>query len=798
MEALIGQRLAGRYRVEEYLGGGAAADVYRVWDTQRSCNLAIKVLRSHLADAPEFTARFHREAEVLSRLQHPNIVRLYGLEQQGELLYMVMDFVDGPSLARRLAAAKAPLPLGETAAIAEDLCAALAYAHRSQVYHRDIKPANILLTKEGKALLSDFGIAKLTEASSLTSFAIGTPAYMSPEQGRGSNLDGRSDIYSLGVVLFEMLAGRPPFVGDTTPYEKGSTQAILYEHANRRPPPLRSINPTMSPEVEAVVAKALAKSSGARFQSAEDLAARLRQPANAMQTRTLTIAAPRSSSVYVDGRLRGSGPLTVGGLSDGAHTVRVEAPGFMNYEHTIMVPEVPSLTVSLQAQAPSAPSETVPVTPALRPASPPPVGPPRRPPQVAQGGAWKRGGPRGPILVLVATAGVLTGVLVLAVLIVALLARGGGGASVAGGKDGGTTATPTASATATRTPTSAVTGATRTPTRSPTSTAGAKLTATSTPSGGPDTLTSGDTVTATMARDAKTSWSFHGEAGQLMELRADRDPTGNVSPAFEVFNPSGKSVLSESDWNGRGYLQVSQILEDTGNFRIVLSGGNGSGPVTLRFWLDPFTGIEPTVELRESLDLPAEIDRFRFQGQPGQFVEVRMVRDPTGPVTPKFTLYNPFGEKVIDDSDWQDTGYLVRSAVLNDAGLFYLNVQAAHEGQVGPYALEVAVDPFIPFAIGQSAFGSITKPVQRDRYQFEGTANQTVYIQVDRDPAGNVTPTFALYDPFWTSVCEEYDYQDDGTVTGECSLKFTGKYTLAVGARGETQSGGYSVLLEAR
>jgi tRNA A-37 threonylcarbamoyl transferase component Bud32 len=790
MEALLGRLLGGRYRVEEYIGGGAAADVYRIWDTQRSCSLAIKVLRAYLSDTPEFTVRFRREAEVLSRLQHPNIVRLYGLEQEGTLLYMVMDFVDGPSLARRLADSRRPLTLDEAVAVTEDLCAALAYAHRSHVYHRDIKPANILLTKQGKALLSDFGIARLTEASSLTAFAIGTPAYMSPEQGQGRELDGRTDIYSLGIVLFEMLAGRPPFVGDDSPYEKGSTQAILYEHANRQPPPLRTFNPAVAPEVGAIVAKALAKSPNGRFQTAEEMAARLREAAAMAPTRTLTIQAPRFAQVTVDGEPRGTGPVTVRGLPDGAHTVRVEAPGFDSYEHTIMVPEVESLTVSLEAQG--AAMSDVP-----RPARPA-GGPPRQPPPVAYGGLSGWRGPRGPLLLLAAAAGALTLTLALAVLVVALLAHGGGdeeeGPSVTDGATPKATATPTLGpkGTAAKTPRATATpGHPGSPTPRPT--------AGTTPTGaGPSDLLSGDVVSISLAEGQTKSWSFYGEAGQLLEVRADRDPTGNVSPGLKLVDPAGEDVFSESDYQARGYLRVSHFLEETGRFRIVLSGGGGSGPATLRFWLDPFTDIEPTVELRESLELPEEIDRFRFQGQPGQLVEIRMVRDPTGPVTPKFTLFNPFGDEIIDEYDYRDTGHLVDWRVLDDAGLFYLAVRASEEHQVGPYTLEVAVDPFIPFAIGQSASGSITKPVQRDRYQFEGTAGQKVYVQVDRDPAGNVTPAFELYDPFWTKVCNEYDWQDDGTVTGECSLKFTGRYTLAVGARGNTQSGGYSVLLEAR
>src|SRR3990172_7094037 len=229
MSALIGKTLKGRYRVEEYVGGGGMADVYKVWDVRRSCYLAIKLMRQSLNEFEEFGERFKREADVLGRLQPPNIVRFYGIEQDDDIgpSFIVMDYVDGPTLATKLKTSRHPLSTQEMVPLIDDIAAALDFAHEHGIIHRDIKPSNILISRDGRGLLSDFGIARLTDAMTMSYHGIGTPAYMSPEHCGGKELTAASDIYSLGVVLYESLAGRRPFVGDLRRGEAPTSASIM-------------------------------------------------------------------------------------------------------------------------------------------------------------------------------------------------------------------------------------------------------------------------------------------------------------------------------------------------------------------------------------------------------------------------------------------------------------------------------------------------------------------------------------------------------------------------------------------
>lgn len=333
----LGQVLNGRYRVDAHLGGGAMADVYRVWDQMRSCPLAIKVLRASLAEDPAFLQRFQREADALARLQHPSIVRLYGLEREGDIAFLVMDYVDGQTLAARLAQSQGPLPLEETRTILRDLCAALAFAHRTGILHRDVKPANVLVGRDGRVLLSDFGIAKAADSLTLTAFAIGTPAYMSPEQCQGKETDARSDLYSLGVVLYELLAGRRPFRGEQGPYEPGSTRAIFHEHLHAEVPPLRDLNPNVSSDLQKVVVRTLAKQPSRRYQDAEALWTAVDDATRHVTTQTLTLEAPEQATVYLDESYIGKGPQALEGVAEGVHRVRIIEEGKTPVERTLVL-----------------------------------------------------------------------------------------------------------------------------------------------------------------------------------------------------------------------------------------------------------------------------------------------------------------------------------------------------------------------------------------------------------------------------------------------------------------------------
>jgi serine/threonine protein kinase len=270
MADLSGRTLAGRYRVDELIGRGGMAEVYRVWDIQRSVALAMKMLREDLAEDRVFLRRFKREAQTLAKLQHPNIVRFYGLEQDGPLAFMLMEYVEGTSLRREIFDAQGGISLPRLLAIIRPVCAALHYAHQSGFVHCDIKPGNILIDKQDHVLVSDFGIARMTESATATMVGAGTPAYMSPEQARGENPTPQTDIYSLGIVIFEMLSGERPFTGEHARTGGTVSEKIRWKQLNQKPS-LRKIIPSISPELEAVVMKCLEKDASRRYLSVLDL-----------------------------------------------------------------------------------------------------------------------------------------------------------------------------------------------------------------------------------------------------------------------------------------------------------------------------------------------------------------------------------------------------------------------------------------------------------------------------------------------------------------------------------------------
>jgi len=271
MNDMLGRVIAGRYRVDAFLGKGGMAEVYKVWDQNRSVFLAMKVLHSDLAEDKVFLRRFRREAQTLAKLQHPNIVRFYSMEQDGDMVFILMDYIEGITLRKEIFQAKQPFTYQRILEIMTPVCSALFYAHKSGFVHCDIKPANIMINSNGTVAVSDFGIARMTESATATLVGAGTPAYMAPEQARGESPTPQMDIYALGVILYEMLTGgERPFTGESARTTGSTSEKIIWEQLNLDPPPLRKFIPNISPKVEEVVNKCLSKEPAKRFASVND------------------------------------------------------------------------------------------------------------------------------------------------------------------------------------------------------------------------------------------------------------------------------------------------------------------------------------------------------------------------------------------------------------------------------------------------------------------------------------------------------------------------------------------------
>ncbi|HLV97610.1 MAG TPA: protein kinase [Ktedonobacterales bacterium] len=274
----------GPYEVIALLGRGGMGQVYRARDPRLEREVAIKVLADALSKEPGYLERFRREARAVAKLNHPNIVPVYDFGEQGNLTYLVMPLIPGGTL-RDYLAQRRRLPLAEALAILEQVASALQYAHERGLVHRDVKPANILMSAEGRALLSDFGIVRLVEkgdsSATLTRMGafVGSPEYAAPEMVTGAPVDQRVDLYALGVVLFQMLTGQLPFAAPTP-------VALLMMQTQQQPPTPRSLNPEIPPAVEAVLLKALAKKPEDRYQTAAALVTDLRAAAAAPSAET--------------------------------------------------------------------------------------------------------------------------------------------------------------------------------------------------------------------------------------------------------------------------------------------------------------------------------------------------------------------------------------------------------------------------------------------------------------------------------------------------------------------------------
>ncbi len=284
----------GRYEILAELGQGAMGVVYKARDPMLDRVVAIKTVNLTLPkdELAEYEARFYQEAKAAGGLSHRNIVTIYDIGRSERIAYMAMEFLEGDEL-RKLLQARAPIPLSRALDIGAQVAEGLQYAHKRQIIHRDIKPANIMVLQDGLVKITDFGIARMrnNEVKTMTGMILGSPKYMSPEQVSGKRADTRSDIFSLGVVIYEMLTGTSPFVAD-------NIHGVMYQTMNFNPPAPKTLNPDLPEVLNFIIAKALAKNLDDRYQKANDLAHDLRE---AMATLIGASATPEVVSGALEG-----------------------------------------------------------------------------------------------------------------------------------------------------------------------------------------------------------------------------------------------------------------------------------------------------------------------------------------------------------------------------------------------------------------------------------------------------------------------------------------------------------------
>jgi serine/threonine-protein kinase len=305
--------LGGRYELDGVIGRGGMAEVYRARDLRLDRVVAIKTLRSDLARDPTFQARFRREAQSAASLNHPSVIAVYDTGEDtmdnNPVPYIVMEYVEGRTL-RDVLRDEQRLPAERALKMTDGILRALDYSHRGGIVHRDIKPANVMLTSSGEVKVMDFGIARALADSAATMTAtaqvIGTAQYLSPEQARGERVDARSDIYSTGCVLYELLTGRPPFQGD-------SPVAIAYQHVREEAPPPSHLDPSIPQYADAIVMKALAKDPNYRYQSASEMRADIQRASHGMPVAAPTMAMNTGTQVMQGGqRTQAMRPTTMG------------------------------------------------------------------------------------------------------------------------------------------------------------------------------------------------------------------------------------------------------------------------------------------------------------------------------------------------------------------------------------------------------------------------------------------------------------------------------------------------------
>lgn len=262
---IAGRKVLNRYKIVEKIGGGGMSVVWKAYDLVLDRNVALKILRPEMSEDEDFIRRFRREAQSVASLSHPSIVGIYDVGEDRGLYFIVMELIEGQTLRDKLKA-EGKLEVQEALQIAAEICEALSHAHARRIIHRDIKPQNILLTRQGHVKVADFGIARALGGISTTSrdVVIGSAPYISPEQAKNGVVSTRSDLYSLGVVMYEMLSGKPPFGGD-------SAVAVALQHVEAEAAPLWEKNPSIPRSVDDLVSKAMVKNPDERFQSAEEM-----------------------------------------------------------------------------------------------------------------------------------------------------------------------------------------------------------------------------------------------------------------------------------------------------------------------------------------------------------------------------------------------------------------------------------------------------------------------------------------------------------------------------------------------
>src|SRR3954466_15772995 len=271
MSTLVGMQLSGRYRLDAQIGAGGMSTVYRAFDQTLERQVAIKLLHRQIADDPDQLERFRREARAVAQLSHPHIVTVIDAGEEEGRPYIVFEYVQGETL-KELIKREGPLDVDEAVAYAIEIARALGYAHSRNIVHRDVKPQNVLIDDEGSAKITDFGIARTLDEEGLTADGrvLGTTDYVSPEQAMGHEVTGQSDLYSLGIVLSEVLTGDVPFKGD-------NQVAVAMKHVREQPPDVQLRRPEVSSALAAVLARATAKETARRYATDAELIADLEQ-----------------------------------------------------------------------------------------------------------------------------------------------------------------------------------------------------------------------------------------------------------------------------------------------------------------------------------------------------------------------------------------------------------------------------------------------------------------------------------------------------------------------------------------
>ena len=349
LKDLPGKKILNRYEVRERIGGGGMSVVWKAYDLVLDRNVALKVLRPEMSEDEDFIRRFRREAKAAASLSHPNIVNIYDVGEDQGLYFIVMELVEGETLRDRLKREKR-LELKEALNIAAQICEGLSHAHANRIIHRDIKPQNILITKQGHVKVADFGIARALGGVSTTStgVVVGSAPYLSPEQAKNGVVSARSDLYSLGVVLYEMLSGSPPFAGE-------SPVAVALQHLEAEIPSLREKNPDIPPAVDALVRKAMAKMPEDRFQSADEMLKAIRQIQSSYAASSEEIPDPGGDEALPRGRKQKRGLSLAAKILLGFLVAALGIAGYAVYLFNkwmaVPIVEVPNIVGKTQMEA---------------------------------------------------------------------------------------------------------------------------------------------------------------------------------------------------------------------------------------------------------------------------------------------------------------------------------------------------------------------------------------------------------------------------------------------------------------